>query len=181
MPNWTYNAITIKHNDPAMIDRVQNCKLFLGEFLPTPQPLLETEAVVRLTEEQHAKVAANVEQFGYPDWYSWNCANWGTKWDVELENVQRVDANTLTASFESAWSPPIEAYNQLAELGFEIDAKYYEPGMSFAGTYTTEEGECTIEFSSNPDAAREALGEELDDWFGISESLREQQDEDEEV
>jgi hypothetical protein len=176
MPNWCYNGVTLRHNDPAMIDRAQHSDGLLSEFLPTPQPLLDTTAgSFGDTERQallEAKEADNVKQFGYKNWYDWNVANWGTKWDVKLDNVEREDDNTLTASFDSAWSPPIEAYQKLEELGFEIEAKYYEPGMAFCGTYNAESGEDTFELGGlTADTVRDAIGEELDDYFGISEEM----------
>jgi hypothetical protein len=176
MPNWTSNALTLKHTDPAMIDRAQHCEGLLMEFLPTPQELQDTSCSFFADEDKNREQleiqARNMEKYGAADWYGWNIRNWGTKWDVQLENVVRVDEYTLTAAFDSAWSPPIEAYQKLEELGFEIDAKYYEPGMCFVGTYVTGEGENTIEYNAyDADSVREAIGEELDDYFGISEQL----------
>jgi hypothetical protein len=177
MPNWCYNGVTLRHEDPAMIDRAANSKGLLMEFLPTPQPLIDTQATGLETEQQ----AENIRQFGYKDWYDWNINNWGTKWDFELENVERVDANTITASFDSAWSPPIEAYEKMEQLGFEIEAKYYEPGMAFCGTYETGCGEDTTEIGEyTADTVREAIGEELDDYFGISEEMAQYEDEQDE-
>jgi hypothetical protein len=152
------------------------------EFLPTPQELQDTSCGFFADEDKNREQleiqARNMEKYGAADWYGWNIRNWGTKWDVTLENINRVDEYTLTASFDSAWSPPIEAYATLEELGFEIDAKYYEPGMAFVGTYITGEGENTISYQGNADTVREEIGEELDDYFGISAELA-QYDEDE--
>lgn len=145
--------MTLRHADPAMIDRAANSKGLLMEFLPTPKDLLEGEG-----------------------WYNWNIKNWGTKWDVDLENIERVDENTLTAVFESAWSPPIEAYNHMVEMGFEIEAHYYEPGIAFFGTYTgagDEVFEDTIDFSSmDAETIREEFPE-ADERWNISEWLEE--------
>ena len=176
MPNWCYNGVTITHKDPAMIDRAQHSKGLLMEFLPTPDALLETMAGSYGDEEKQraleAQQAENLREFGAKDWYDWNIQNWGTKWDFALENVNREDEYTLTASFDSAWSPPIEAYQKLEALGFEIDAKYYEPGMAFCGTYITGCGENSIEIGGlNSETVRDAIGEELDDYFGISEEM----------
>jgi hypothetical protein len=155
MPNWCYNGVTLRHKDPAMIDRAQHSEGLLMEFLPTPKELLEGQG-----------------------WYEWNISNWGTKWDVILENVDRVDEYTLNAAFDSAWSPPIEAYRQLEDMGFEIEAKFYEPGMAFVGSYDTENGEFSIDISGfTSDTVREAIGEELDDYFGISEEKAQYEDE----
>jgi hypothetical protein len=181
MPNWCRNGLTLKHTDPAMIDRAAHCESLLMEFLPTPQELRDTSCGFFADEDkarEHLETQArNLEKYGAVDWYDWNIRNWGTKWDFGFDCVERVDEHTLTASFDSAWSPPVEAYAQLEELGFEIDAKYYEPGMAFVGTYVTGEGECTIGYLGNADTIREEIGEELDDYFGISEEMAQYDDE----
>jgi hypothetical protein len=77
----------------------------------------------------------------------------------------------VQASFESAWAPPTGAYEKLMEMGFEITAYYYEPGMCFVGKW--EDGcDDYYEYGSETSATvREAIGEELDDYFCISEEM----------
>ena len=185
MPNWCNNGITLRHADPAMIDRVIKGKEgLLQEFIPCPQELLDTVAGF-LGEDQRAaheaQQRANLEKYGAKDWYDWNVANWGTKWDFALENIDRPDANTLTAAFDSAWAPPIQAYERLCALGFEIEAMYYEPGMAFVGKFTGNSEDSYDDYREYGDetsaTVREAIGEELDDYFGISEEMRQYEDE----
>jgi hypothetical protein len=184
MPNWCNNSITLKHEDPAMIDRVlKGQEGLLMEFLPTPKELTETVAGFTGEDKREAHEAqqqANIEKYGYKDWYDWNIANWGTKWDVSADSIEREDANTVSLSFESAWAPPTGAYEKLMELGFKITAYYYEPGMCFVGKW--EDGcDDYFEYGDETSATvREAIGEELDDYFGISESMREYEEEDQE-
>jgi hypothetical protein len=158
-----------------MIDRVLKGKDgLLTEFLPTPQELIDTVSGFVSEDKQAAhdlQQEANRKKYGHPDWYQWNIANWGTKWDFGLENVEQPDPNTVTAAFDSAWAPPTRAYEQLMELGFEITAYYYEPGMAFVGKW--EDG-CDDYYEyggETSETVREAIGEELDDYFGISESM----------
>ena len=188
MPNWCNNGITLRHADPAMIDRAMNAKNgLLMEFIPTPKPLLETTAGFlgdgdkqRKLEEQEAE---NLKVFGFKNWYDWNIANWGTKWDFDLENVDRQDPNTLTASFDSAWAPPVNAYERLCALGFEIEAFYYEPGMCFVGKFTGNEHGYDDDYfeyaGQTSETVREAIGAELDDYWGISEELAQYEAEEE--
>lgn len=185
MPNWCSNGITLRHADSAMIDRaVKGKDGLLMEFMPTPQDLVDTVAGSFGDGDKQAALeaqqASNIRKYGYKDWYDWNVANWGTKWDVSLESVERVDANTLTASFESAWAPPLEAYNRLLDLGFEIVAYYYEPGMAFVGKYDNGIDECYEYSGTDSKTVRDTIGEELDDYFGISESMAEWEDEEKE-
>ncbi len=189
MPNWCNNGITIRHSDPAMIDRViKGQEGVLMEFIPTPQELVETVAGSMPQgperDAHQAQMARNIEKYGYKDWYDWNVANWGTKWDFNLENVERQDANTVTAAFDSAWAPPIDAYVKLCALGFEIEAFYYEPGMQFAGKFTGDENDYSddyVEFGgATSETVREMVGAEIDDYFGISEDMAQWEEEDQE-
>jgi hypothetical protein len=105
------------------------------------------------------------ELYGENNWYDWSVAHWGTKWDTDAHN-SFFDGETLTLSFDTAWSPPIELYEYLVEQGFSVLADYYEPGMAFAGIY--EDGEdrayddVSDEFLEN-----DADGKLLDETYGI--------------
>ena len=182
MPNWCSNGLTLTHSDPAMIERVLKGKDgLLQEFIPCPQELIDT--VSGFVPEQaalEAQQAANREKYGYSTWYEHNINEWGTKWDVTAENIERVDANTVTLSFESAWAPPVAAYARLEELGFEVEAFYYEPGMQFVGKYESGYDDCYEYGGQNSETVRDYIGEELDDYFGISESMVEYEEENEE-
>jgi hypothetical protein len=139
---------------------------FLQEFIPCPQEL--TEAVANFTTNEDL-----VAKHGYSSWYDFNIANWGTKWDVNSDNVEIADANTVTAGFESAWAPPTNAYEKLMDLGFEIEAFYYEPGMAFVGKWADGIDEYYEYGGEDSTTVRESIGAELDDYFGISESMAE--------
>jgi hypothetical protein len=75
--------------------------------------------------------------------------------------------------FESAWAPPCAAYEKLVEMGFEIRAMYFEPGMAFAGVW--EDGfDDYYEYGGlNSEQIAETLPVELDEAFCISESVAE--------
>lgn len=174
MPNWCSNIITLSHRDPAMIDRAINTTEFLMEFLPTPKELVDTVSGwpgVDLQAVHEAQQAANIEKYGFKDWYDWNVANWGTKWDFSLEYPERLDANTVAASFDSAWSPPVTAYEKLTELGFEVTALYYESGMGFVGKWHNGVDEYYEYGGQSSETVRNLIGEELDEYFGISEQM----------
>jgi hypothetical protein len=176
MPNWCNNNIELAHDDPAMLERAKAAFLdgrFLNEFIPLPKELEDTTAPARETNE------ALMEKYGASDWYSWCVNNWGTKWDIspygcEIENGQ------LVGSFDSPWGPPTAAYEKLEEMGFEVRAYYSEPGMGFAGVY--EDGfDDYYEFSGmSADEVQDMIPEALDEMYGITESMREWEEENEE-
>jgi hypothetical protein len=179
MPNWCNNGITLRHEDPSMIERAAKALQagqFLQEFIPCPKEL--TETVAQFGTNDHEK--ANREKYGYGSWYDFNTANWGTKWDVNSDNVEIQDANTLTASFDSAWSPPTNAYEKLLDLGFEVEAFYYEPGMAFVGKWADGVDEYYELGGEDSSTVRESIGEELDDYFAISEQMAQWEEENQE-
>ena len=179
MPNWCSNGITLRHADPTMIQRAAKTLQvgqFLQEFIPCPKELIETVSGSMGEDKRaahEAQQAANVEKYGYANWYDFNVANWGTKWDVNSDNVEIQDANTVTAGFDSAWAPPTRAYEQLMELGFEIEAMYYEPGMCFVGKWADGVDEYYEYGGEDSTTVRASIGAELDDYFCISESMAE--------
>lgn len=179
MPNWCANGVTITHADPAMIERAAEALQqgrFLQEFVPCPKELMETAAQFGTNDAEKT----NLEKYGYGSWYDFNIANWGTKWDVSADNVEIVDANTVSAGFDSAWAPPIAAYERLLQQGFEIEAFYYEPGMGFVGKWSNGSDDCYEYHNATSATVRDLIGEELDDYFAISDSLAECEQEDNE-
>lgn len=81
------------------------------------------------------------------DWYHWNVRNWGTKWDVAV-SPDEAFPNTLMEDyevsgdfasvmyrFETAWSPPIEALQELSRQYPDVCFTYrYEEETGWGGT-----------------------------------------------
>jgi hypothetical protein len=84
-----------------------------------------------------------ISKYGASNWYDWNVANWGTKWNVSDVQADECSDTTLMYVFDTAWSPPTLVVEALAEkfpnLEFLLD--YEEPGMSFWGEMEWSEGE----------------------------------------
>ena len=179
MPNWCNNTVTLEHTDPAMIERAKTAFVkgeFLNEFIPCPQDLIDTVSgfVGEEQEALEAKQAANREKYGYSTWYEFNVANWGTKWDVGGGDGSYNDIEGgLILSFDSAWSPPINAYARLLEQGFKIRAMYYEPGMAFAGVWEDGSDDYYEYGGMSADEIEADMPVELDEAFGISQAVSE--------
>jgi len=187
MPNWCNNNLTLSHEDPAMIQRAFDALErgeFLNEFIPVPEDLKITSGYLGngdAQKELERQTKANVEKYGYGNWYDFSIGEWGTKWDVGGDGLSDIhpDGKMLHTSFDSAWSPPVNAYYKLEELGFTVNAMYYEGGMCYAGEFTDGcDQEINLEGMSADDIEREHP--ELDECFGISESIREYEAENEE-
>lgn len=187
MPNWCNNNLVLEHDDPAMIKRAYDALErgeFLSEFIPVPKDLSDTVSGFMgddKREAHEAQMARNIELYGYKDWYDFCVGEWGTKWDCGEQGCQDIhpEGRMLHTSFDTAWAPPVNAYEKLEALGFRVEAMFYEGGMAFAGSYS--EGHCeeiSLEGMSADDVENQYP--EIDECFGISESIREYQADNEE-
>jgi hypothetical protein len=180
MPNWCNNNLTLEHEDPAMIQRAFDALErgeFLSEFIPVPKDLTDTVSGFMgedKREAHEAQMKRNLELYGYKDWYDFCVGEWGTKWDCGEQGCADIhpDGKMLHAAFDTAWAPPVNAYVKLEELGFKVNAMYYESGMAFAGAYGDgNDEEISLEGMSADDI--EQHYPEINEAFGISESIRE--------
>lgn len=85
----------------------------------------------------------NIKKYGYKDWYDWNIANWGTKWDTCHVYVETTD-DEITLEFQTAWSTPEPVFLKLAEqypdLMIDIDYADEDFGNN-CGNYNYADGE----------------------------------------
>ena len=180
MPNWCNNNLVLTHEDPAMIQRAYDALErgeFLQEFVPVPQELKDTvSGFIGDPVEQaklEAKTKANQEKYGAGNWYDFCVNEWGTKWDCGEQGASDIhpEGRMLHTSFDTAWAPPVRAYEKLVDLGFGVEAMYYEPGMGYCGSWQDGcDEEINLEGLSADDIERDYP--ELDECFGISESIR---------
>jgi len=176
MPNWCNNTITMSGPKDKIKKIWDNKdKGFLQQLYPMPAELEGTTSPAPKEGEPQPLVD------GYDNWYDWRVSNWSTKWDVDTEGLELVENNdsaTIQGWFDSAWAPPIGAYEQLA-ADFDsciIEASYFEPGMDFAGFWSSENGEEHLdnlhdEWEKGDDASD--LYKQLDDEYNLSEQFQE--------
>jgi len=186
-------------------------------FAPIPQELVGTQSPVKIIsqkeyDEQEARIANNQlteiekqwnvsrgitkemsakfqKEFGHDNWYDWQIANWGTKWNAY---DQFMNEGEPTIEFNTAWSTPYHAITALSvkypTLRFEMEFADEDFGQN-VGKYTFLGGECIeedIPKGGSPEALRMAmeirgdeeyylvnyLCEEVDDELGeFTESL----------
>ena len=145
MPNWCNNSISIQGSTETIKTLWEEANREGSGLLNAMKPMpKELEGTTSPTPDD--KVQPKVD--GHDNWYSWRVENWGTKWDIDpKEGLEFTDNGDGTAQisgwFESAWAPPIEAYNTFVEDmdGCSLTADYHEPGMDFAGFYDNGDDE----------------------------------------
>ena len=146
MPNWCMNSLTIKGNPDKLkaILEASDKGEMLQHMVPMPKEYLDDQS-----------------------WYSWRLEHWGTKWDAG-EAYGDIDGDTLSLSFDTAWGPPTEAYENYtaANEDITIEASYYEPGMCFIGRYdSSEELDQSFEIDFGDEDWRDDIPQDLiDDW-----------------
>jgi len=141
MPNWCDNNLYISHPDKKMMKKALTA-WNKGKFLSTlvPEPDYKTVKVKPTFDSSHITGKPQPE-FVNPDqaWWDWRVQNWGTKWDIGWEDYQdKAELNgdhSMFVNFQSAWSPPTDAYAKLIEMGYSIKAYYFEGGCAFCGKW----------------------------------------------
>jgi len=181
MPNWCNNSITIKgpkdkitalYNE-AIQDADDETGL-LNAMHPMPKELHDT------TSPSEGD-----------NWYDWRVSNWGTKWEVSSEGLElSEDGTELTGWFDSAWSPPIGAFEHYIRENDDVDlvCYYEEPGMDFAGKWDNGaddyiqgiQGICEA-YIKTGEYPTDELFRDIDEYFDLVENRRAWMDLDEEA
>ena len=180
MPNWCNNSITITgpkdkitslYNEAIRDTKGEDVGL-LNAMMPMPQ---ELEGTTSPSEDG-------------VDWYSWRVNNWGTKWEVSSEGLElSEDGTEITGWFDSAWAPPIGAFEHYCEQNTDVElvCYYEEPGMDFAGkwdngndAYCDDIYDKIVYYIKNGEMPDDDLFKELDEYFDLVEQRREWIEED---
>lgn len=178
MPNWCQNVLTLEHDNPEFIKRAHSAFVkgeLLNEFVPVPEELKNPNTTshggdnAELYDTLRNKMDT---KYGYDSWYSFCVNEWGTKWDVGGDDsfVDEITESTFSVTFDSAWSPPIRAYEKMSKLGFRIDAYYCEEGVGFVGRFSDKNGDEEYEIPQTSKEILEKIPADLDDMFCLSEN-----------
>jgi hypothetical protein len=164
MPNWCYNNLQISGNK-EVIEKIRNWHKqpdkktdvgLFGLFYPLPKELENTTFPV--SESNNTLI----EKYGADNWYKWNLANWGVKWDASEIELLDETATDLSLRFETPWGPPIEFYEKLKKdfPDINIFSSYTEEGISFAGVYNSSTGDVSIDIESTQNFCLDRYEEE---------------------
>jgi hypothetical protein len=185
MPNWCNNNISITGPN-SVIDKIEKITKeekdgngLLNFFHPMPKELDGTTAPSSASDKPQPMVE------GFDNWYDWRVENWSTKWEVcefygvdrQYHSEQNEGESTITFGFDSAWAPPIGAYENFLRDNEDCSLKawYYEGGCDFMGEWDNGSDDCYApsDYKSTDDFWQDGVGSTLDDYFGITESMAE--------
>jgi hypothetical protein len=163
MPNWCENRVYLEAS-PAEIEAIISAIQSDGDSgllnHLRPQPEYELEAVV--TGE-------------LPRWYAWRIENWGTKWEVSAEVVSHsVSDGWINLAFDSAWSPPLEAFYFWEAQSPEtrnFNIRYVEWGSDTCGEADSRGINETYYIPATAADVKEMIPIDIDEEFGISDNV----------
>ena len=130
MPNWVHNEITVRSDDPTVLDRI----------VASVQGPDDAEAEIPSVFSFQRLVPRPADE---QDWYHWNIANWGTKWDASGASVER-EPGLVRFTFNTAWSPPTPVINKFLEDAPDTVVKYvWEEEQGFGASFVIDHGTVT--------------------------------------
>lgn len=95
-----------------------------------------------LTQAKHDEL---ISKYGYPDWYSWKNANYGTKWGAYDADEWEISEGSAKIYYRTAWSPAINFFitvsKQFPSLVFTME--YADEGGGFVSCTMISNGEIT--------------------------------------
>lgn len=134
MPNWCENKTTIT-GDTATV------KKFMNDFCGGGG------------DYQFANIVPLPTSDGSLSAWVQTVETWGTKWDLNNDNLTVTDDSDLVDSDEdlrrfefsylTAWSPPLSFWHKVSEKypGLQIDSIYLEPGIGYYGQFFALDGQ----------------------------------------
>jgi hypothetical protein len=126
MPNWVHNQLSIpvdsEHEAIAISERFKSTV--------DENNLLTFEKIIPRPPDEE-------------DWYHWQIANWGTKWDA-TEVTIKIDDKNLRYDFSTAWSPPLPILAKLSEIHPKQTLRFvYEEEQGWGGVIEAIGGQLT--------------------------------------
>lgn len=178
MPNYCRNTMVVKGEYETVKSFLQEIKYegekgddgyfdIISTLYPCPQELTDTESSTRDDAPYLAQIAGNTMKHGYPTWYEWQIAHWGTKWSDCQTVIQRssiyytiqddkvvfpyendeekTETEYIRFRFDTAWSPPIKAFEYISKMYPDLTfiLRYIESGMEYKGEATFKNGTVT--------------------------------------
>jgi hypothetical protein len=108
MPNWSYNHLQIIGRQ----DEIDKCL----NSVKTKESAFDFNTVIPEPENN-------------PDWLTWRCEHWGTKWNAEPSSGDTIVAERIPTGaemwFDTAWRPPLPVLLELSKKFPELEFRLY--------------------------------------------------------
>jgi hypothetical protein len=163
MPNWVENTMYVFGNE-------DDVRTFMEE-MATPVPSFvypegdyvhidgKWKTVDKVFSFWNALAPTDLENyFTGGNWYTWNNANWGTKWDAKIteETLDELEFTRnkgdicpgtaqVTYRFDTAWGEPFGFYNAVVKKYPHLDFTiWYQEEQGWGGEFDGSNGKLTI-------------------------------------
>jgi hypothetical protein len=128
MPNWFYFSLNVsgeKKDVEQFVENVKGSEKFetqgrefdFNHFIPQPENIFRGNLGNK--EEEHCK------KNGLPDWYTWNNANWGTKWNAVCDDEMAISVDGFPFEHEynlsTAWAFPTPVIQKMIDMYPNLD------------------------------------------------------------
>jgi hypothetical protein len=151
MPNWVHHFLIITGLKAERERFIAECftansdgmNLDFDKLIPQPEHIKEsTKGLTNFADEPGSgDLLLRVGNTpGFPAWYEWCCENWGTKWNACYTSV-KLESEAITLSFDTAWSPPMPIFDELARRfpQLKIEGYFIEEMHHFGGRHSLPE------------------------------------------
>jgi len=124
MPNWCYNEMTITGKPKDIHKLIKQVK--------DDESVFSFEKVIPMPKSEK------------DNWYKWRVANWGTKWnaDIQYETFDQWENGEVFIEFNTAWDTPMPIIKKLSEQNPKLTFSFrvHEESNAFWQTYTMRNG-----------------------------------------
>ena len=135
MPNWVYNTLEIQGKPKAlnkMLKQIEVTESEVDNFNENQPTKFSFSKVIPMPISEK------------DNWYNWRVANWGTKWnaDIQYETTDNWESGSVMVEFNTAWSPAIPIIETLSKQHPTLTFfwKYNEESSAFWGKHIIKNG-----------------------------------------
>ena len=133
MPNWCYNEMTITGKPKDIHKLIKQVRENNVDNLNENQPtIFSFHNVIPMPDSEK------------DNWYNWRVANWGTKWnaDVQYDTFDQWENGEVFIEFNTAWDTPMPIIKKLSEQNPKLtfSLRVHEESNAFWQIYTMRNG-----------------------------------------
>ena len=150
MPNWMRVTLEISGDKKQMTEFINT----IGDGVDSEQ-IINFEKIIPPPENIFRGNIGNkereyCEKNNIPNWYDWNTANWGTKWNASYCELNSNQEGHMVLLFETAWALPVPILERIEEMvrqdfkKIEIYGEFIEESYAVAGTIFIDKDEAVV-------------------------------------
>lgn len=150
MPNWMRVALEISGDKKQATEFINT----IGDGVGSEQ-IINFEKIIAPPSNLFRGNLGDAErdycrQNNIPNWYDWNTANWGTKWNASYCELNFNSEGNMVLFFETAWALPVPILERIEEMvqqdfkKIQIYGEFIEESYAVAGTIFIDKDEAVV-------------------------------------